>query len=138
MVDLELPPQPAPDPDTAGYWSATTRGELSLARCEDCARWVHPPTEQCPSCGGRMRFEPVVGTGTVFSFIDIHQPTVPGYLSNLPYRVALVELDDQPGLRLAGGFDSSAATEPRIGDRVAIELVDLPGGPYRVPRFRPV
>lgn len=137
MVDVDLPPQPEPDPDTEGYWSAMSAGVLSLARCEECARWVHPPTERCAACGGGMRFEPVVGTGTVYSFITVHQPSVPGYLRDLPYRVVLVELDDQPGLRLPGGIDAHFA-EIGIGDRVSVELVDLPGGPYKIPHFRPI
>jgi len=136
MVDLDLPPAPRPDPDTAGYWSATTAGVLAIARCGDCAWWVHPPVERCPRCGGTLRFERGAGSGTGFSFITVHQPSVPGFLRDLPYRVGLVELDEQPGLRLPGGFDAFSNAEPRIGDRVAIELVDLPGGPYRIPRFR--
>ncbi len=136
-MDLETPPQPSPDVDTEGYWEANQKGELSLCRCSDaaCGYWNHPPLERCRLCGGPTTFEPVSGKGTIFSFIVAHQPSVPGYLSNLPYLVALIELDEQPGLRLVGQVPVSKRDEIRIGQRVSVDLVELPGGPYRVPSF---
>lgn len=133
-VDLDQPPHPSPDPDTEGYWEATVAGGLSLARCLGCREWHHPPFERCPTCGGAIAFERVDGSGTVFSLVLVHQPTVPGYLRDLPYAVALVELDEQPGLRIPV---RAPRTHPvAIGDRVELELVDLPGCRYRIPSIR--
>lgn len=137
MVDVNTPPQPGPDSDTEGYWEANQKGELALCRCSDssCGLWIHPPLERCRACGGPTTFEPVSGQGTIFSFIVAHQPAVPGYLVDLPYVVAMVELDEQPGLRLVGKVPTSARDEIRIGQRVSVDLVELPGGPHRIPSF---
>lgn len=135
MVDVEQPPHPAPDPDTRGYWEATAAGELRLARCTACRLWHHPPFERCPSCGGGVAFEPVGCGGTVFSVVAVHQPTVPGYLRDLPYRVALVEVDEQENLRMPVRVPVSISVA--IGDRVTLELLPLAGSPYRVPGIRP-
>jgi uncharacterized protein len=73
----------------------------------------------------------------VHAFIVVHQPAIPGYRDQLPYTVALVELDEQSGLRLPArvvGIDPAAVT---VGLRVAAEIVDLPGGDYKVAVFRP-
>lgn len=137
-VDFDAPLQPDPDPDTAGFWAATQAGVLRMARCEVCSRWSHPPVERCRACDGLLRFEKILGTGTVFSLIQVHQPSVPGFLRDLPYRVGLVELDDQAGLRVVGGFAPVWSAEPAIGQRVAVRLVELPGGPYRTPEFHPI
>jgi uncharacterized OB-fold protein len=80
------------------YWLAGAEGELRLARCRTCRRWLHPPRPLCPRCRGRdIGREPVSGKGTVWSY------TVSRYgWAGLepPYLVAEVELEEQPGLRV--------------------------------------
>ena len=85
-MDLQTPPQPAPDADSAGFWAATAAGELRLCRCADCRRWHQPPLERCPACGGATGFELVSGCGRIKSFIVVRHPAVPGYLEKLEAR----------------------------------------------------
>jgi uncharacterized OB-fold protein len=135
---LSLPPQPVPDAVTAPFWAALAEGRLAMCRCEQCELWLQPPLERCRRCAGPTRFVDVAGTGTVYSFIVQHRATVPGYLDDLPYVVALVELDEQAGLRLPArivGVDPAAV---RCGLRVRAEFADLPGGDFTVAVFRPV
>ena len=137
MTAAQYPPQPVPDVDSAGFWEATAAGRLALCRCVECRVWLQPPLERCRQCAGETRFEDVSGRGAVYTFIVQRQPSVVGYVDAVPYVVALVELDEQPGLRLAGrivGVDPEAVT---VGMRVEAEIVDLPGGDYRVPVFKP-
>src|SRR5690606_677390 len=80
------------------YWTGGSDGRLLIERCRSCRRWQHPPTGTCESCGEPAAPEPVSGQGTVFTFTVNHQqyhPEVPP-----PYVIAIVELDEQPGLRL--------------------------------------
>jgi len=74
----------------------------------------------------------------VFSFIVANRASVPGFLELAPYVVALVELDEQPGLRLASRLAGIDAHGVEIGMRVQGEIEALPGGSYRIPIFRPV
>ena len=80
------------------FWTGGRDGRLSIQRCGSCRRWVHPPIEGCPACGGALAFEPVSGHGTLFTFtVNLQQfhPDVPP-----PYVIAIVELDEQADLRL--------------------------------------
>lgn len=52
-----------------------------------------------------------------------------------PYAVALVDLDEQPGLRLPGRM--VAADDVQIGMRVQARIEDLRGGDFRVVVFAP-
>jgi uncharacterized OB-fold protein len=136
VTAADLPPQPAPDADSEGFWAATADGRLAICRCSGCRIWLQPPLERCRRCGGPTTFEPVAGTGTVYSFIVQRQPVAAGY-AEVPYVVALVDLDEQAGLRLPArlvGIDPEAV---RVDMRVRAEIVDLPGGDYRVPVFSP-
>ncbi|SRR6266508_6598675 len=131
------PPQPDPDVDTAPFWKATAGGTLQMCRCQQCRRWQQPPLERCRSCAGRTAFEPVSGEGTVYTFIVQRQPAVVGYFDQVPYAVALVELDEQPGLRLPGRVVDVDAGAVTIGMRVRARIDHLPGGDYRVPVWVP-
>jgi uncharacterized OB-fold protein len=131
------PPQPDPDVDTEGFWEATADGRLALCRCTECRVWLQPPLERCRLCDGATAFEDVAGTGTIHSFVVQRQPAVVGYLDTIPYVIALVELDEQAGLRLPTRIVGVEPEEVTVGLPVVAELIDLPGGDYKVAVFRP-
>lgn len=102
---VSTPPALAPrilpqlDDATRSYWTAGADGQLRIAHCGSCQRYVHPPQDGCGDCGGALEFVAVSGEGTVFTHTVAHQqfhPDVP-----TPLVIALVELVEQPGLRLA-------------------------------------
>jgi len=132
-VPTDVPPQPLPDPDSVGYWDGLAGGQLVLSRCEDCRAWVHPPLERCRACGARTRFEPVSGDGAVAGFIVMHRASVPG-LGGGPHVIALVDLDDAPGVRLSGRLVAPPA-DARVGARVETRVVPVAGGPFHQPEF---
>jgi uncharacterized protein len=85
--------------DNRDFWQSGAAGELRIARCLSCLRWIHPPSPVCPYCdSGEVRPEPVSGRGTLFSYTENHQPWTG--MPRTPYVIALVELAEQPGLIL--------------------------------------
>lgn len=138
MTDaFSLPPQPVPDQDSAGFWEATADGRVALCRCQECGLWLQPPIERCRRCAGATEWAEVAGTGEVHSFIVQRQGAVPGYLDNLPYVVALVELDEQPGLRLPARLVDIEPEAVTVGLRVTARLLQHPGGDFTVVAFSP-
>jgi uncharacterized OB-fold protein len=84
------------------FWTGGAKGQLLIERCDECARWVHPPTGTCRECGGPLLARPVSGRGTVFTHtVNVHayNPAVP-----VPYVIAIVELVEQQDLRLAANI----------------------------------
>ena len=130
------PPQPQPDFDTEGFWEATAAGRVALCRCVGCDLWHHPPLERCRACAGETTFAPIAGTGRLRSFIVVQHGAVPGYLDAIPYVVGLVELDDQPGLRLIGRVLDVRPGELDCGALVRAEVMPLPPGEFSVVGFR--
>ena len=114
---------PAVTPDTEHFWRGGARGELVILRCASCATYIHPPAPVCPSCLSReQKPETVSGRGEVVTFTVNHQqwnPTVA-----VPYVIALVELDEQPGLRLATNIVGCPPEEVRIGMRVRVTFLE--------------
>jgi len=128
-----IPPQPLPDVDSAGYWEATEAGQIAICRCTECRTWVHPPLERCRQCGGALAYEPISGNGTVNSFIVMHRASVPGQ-GEAPHAIALIDIDDAPGVRLTGRITGDPAMV-RVGDRVTAHVIGVAGGDYRIPEF---
>lgn len=133
----EPPPQPLTDPDSEGFWRATAEGRLAICRCDSCGTWMQPALERCRACGGKTAFADVSGKGSLYSFIVVHQPAVPGFRDKVPYLLGLVELPEQVGLRLATRLVDVDASELADGFALRVEIVDHPGGDYRIPVFRP-
>jgi uncharacterized OB-fold protein len=134
---LQVPPQPLPDPDSAGFWQATAAGRLALCRCTSCRLWMQPPLERCRACNAPTAFEPTVGRGSVYSFIVQHRGVTVGYIDRVPYVIGIVEFDEQVGLRLPGRIVDFDRADVHVGMRVRARLEPLRGGPFVVPVFAP-
>ena len=90
-------PLPVPDEETANFWEGARRHELVIPRCGDCGFYIHYPKQRCPHCHSENVSGAVVsGRGTVYSFSIVHVRLAPGF--DPPYPVALVEIEEQPGL----------------------------------------
>ncbi len=132
---MSFPPQPDPDFDSQGFWDATAQGQLKMCHCTACGLWMMPPLEKCRKCAAPTRFDTVQGAGSVYTFIVQRQGAVSGYLESLPYTVAIVELDEQEGLRLPGRIVNIAPEDVHCGMRVKVSFEELPGGDFKVPVF---
>ena len=82
--------------------------------------------------GGPVHFEEVSGEGTVFSYIVVRQVLVPGRIP--PYVVGLIELVEQPGLRINAVIAADPA-DVRIGQQVKLRITELEESGYRIPEF---
>lgn len=117
-------PLPAPKvtPENQHFWTGGAQGELVFLHCSACDRYLHPPSPICPSCRRRtLRPRAVSGLGTVYSYTVNHQRWVPGL--EVPYVIALVEIAEQPGLRLTTNLVGCSPDEVRIGMPVRVGFV---------------
>jgi uncharacterized protein len=131
-----LRPRPIPDQVSAFYWEAAAHGHLAVLRCEACRRLHHPPEVACPHCGATaLHEEAVSGRGTVFAATVARQAFDRAFTDAVPYSVALVELDEQPGLHVLTNLVGTDALVP-VGTRV--ELVVEAHGDWSLPQFRVV
>ena len=132
-------PLPQPDDVTRFHWDAATTHRLVLQRCRACGKLQYPP-EVCWIHRQADDFEQAeaTGRGVIYSYSIVDRPLHAGFVDALPYVVALVELDDQPGLRMltnlvdvpAGHSAGMAGTAgrgrirgPRRGHAAAVQTV---------------
>lgn len=130
------PARPLPsldDPATGPFWRAVRGRRLDFQHCPECdyVRW--PPAPVCPEClrpGGDWR--PVEPLGTVWSYAVYEHCFHPAFAAEIPYVVALVELDAGP--RMIAGL-SVAPEDARVGERVRAAFEDV--GDVTLVRFEP-
>jgi hypothetical protein len=130
-------PLPLPDEVTGPFWEGCRRGELRVQRCIACERLRFPPRPMCPHC---LAFDPrwvrVSGEGVIFSFVVCHPPVLPAFQAQAPYAVVLVELAEDPGLRMVGGVRGTTPGSLRIGQKVRVDFEEVADGVV-LPQWRP-
>jgi uncharacterized OB-fold protein len=106
-------------PETEFFWTSGADGRLRFQRCTSCGLMVHPPGPICPVCRTRtLEPTPVSGRATVASYTVNHQPWIPGF--DPPYVVAIVEIDEQPSVRLMTNVVGCPPEDVEVGMLVQV------------------
>jgi uncharacterized OB-fold protein len=101
------------------FWTGGEHDELRFLRCDDCGWWLHPPAPICPRCLSRgLSVSAARGLARVHAFTVNHKQWIPGF--DPPYVVAIVELDEQAGLRLTTNIVQCAPEAVHTGQRVRV------------------
>ncbi len=128
-------PLPQPGPDMVPFFEAARRRQLVVQRCGGCGTLRFPARAICSHCLSReATWMPVSGRGTVFSFAVMHQAAHPGFASEVPYAVVVVELDEGP--RLLTNVVDCPVGDVRIGMPVEVVFDDV-APDVTLPKFRP-
>ena len=126
MADAKTYRKPLPrvDEESRGFWEALVRHELYVQRCRACGTTRFYPRAVCTACpGGDTEWVRASGRGTVYSFTVTHQNQAPGFREELPYVLAIVELDE--GVRLMTNVVGCAPEAVRIGMPVEVVFDDV-------------
>lgn len=122
--------------ETKPFWDACKEGRLLLQRCRACGEHQSYYRGFCAHCWSRD-VEDVVssGRGTVWSYTVTHQNRTPGYKEELPYVVALVELEG--GVKVFTNIVGCDAERVHIGMAVKLTFAQAENG-TSIPLFEPV
>ena len=131
----EFQPVPPPDELTSPFWAGGLSGELRLQRCANCRHLRYPISSICPRClAGEAAWEAVSGQGTVQTYIVFERAYHDSWKDQVPYVVALVELDEGPVfLTNIVGVPPSMV---RVGQRVTA-IFERRSQDAALPQFRP-
>lgn len=107
-----------PTPEAEEFFAGAARGELRIQRCRHCGQHHHYPRSLCPHCGSdALEWITASGSGVVHSFTVIRQHGFPPWRDQVPFVVALVDLDEG-GARLLAQMPTTEPDAVRIGMRV--------------------
>jgi uncharacterized protein len=90
-------PLPQVDEVNRQFWEATRHRELHLQHCGDCGQVWYPAGTNCPKClSTNFEWSAMSGRGTVWSFIVYHHCWHRGFEKDMPYNVAMIQLEEGP------------------------------------------
>ena len=137
-IDSEVrPARPHPyiDEISAGHWEAAQRRRLAIQQCGGCGTFMHYPSALCINCqSANLGFTEVSGHGTVYSFANVRHDFHPAFVP--PYVIALIDLDDAPGVRMYTNILEADLDALHIGMAVKATFEDLGDGTL-IPQFMP-
>ncbi|MFP5511056.1 MAG: Zn-ribbon domain-containing OB-fold protein [Alphaproteobacteria bacterium] len=115
-------PLPVIDHDSAPYWEAAREGRLDIPLCGDCGKHHFYPRAICPHChSDNLKFDTVSGRGVVHTFTIARRPAGPAFADDVPYVVALIELEEGP--RMMSRIQTDDPETVQIGARVEVTFV---------------
>ncbi|EIE51032.1 hypothetical protein C357_10894 [Citreicella sp. 357] len=115
-------PLPVIDHDSAPYWQAAHEGRLDIPLCGDCGKHHFYPRAICPHChSDNLKFDTVSGRGEVHTFTIARRPAGPAFADDVPYVVALIELEEGP--RMMSRIQTDDPEKVHIGAEVEVTFV---------------
>ncbi len=130
-----LKPLPNPTPDSQPFWDACARHSLELQKCLNCGQFWFPPGNRCGHClCADYAWQAVSGKGSVVTFTVMRRAYHPGFSDELPYTVAVVELEEGP--RLVTNVIDCGPEDMKIGMPVEVVFSDC-SDEATLPLFRP-
>ena len=126
---------PAPTAESRAFWTGGEQGDLLIHRCRSCGHWFHPPAPVCFRCRSLdVGPEPASGRGRIAAFTVNRQPWIPAFPP--PYLVAMVEIAEEPDVRLVSNVVDLPLEEAAVGLEVAVFFEQWDD--IWIPLFRPV
>ncbi|HEY8156644.1 MAG TPA: bifunctional MaoC family dehydratase N-terminal/OB-fold nucleic acid binding domain-containing protein [Myxococcota bacterium] len=119
--------------DNGWWWEAVDRGELLIQKCSECGALRHPPRPMCPACQSTVWSGiPSKGRGTVYSYVVMRHPPIPGY--DYPLPIAVIDLEE--GTRIVSNVVGCKPEDVYIGMKVKLSIENVDED-LKLPLFRP-
>lgn len=128
-------PIPVPNAETKPYWDGCKRHELLVQTCDSCGNAQLYPRIFCTRCHSEsLKWKPSSGRGTVYSYTIIRRAPSKAFKADVPYVLALVELDE--GVRLMTNVIGCSPDKVKINLPVRVVFEDVTEN-CTIPKFVP-
>ncbi|MAP36039.1 MAG: hypothetical protein CL698_00045 [Chloroflexi bacterium] len=128
-----------PDQLTAPFWEAANDSKLVIQKCSKCDRFQHPPAQECGQCGsaGDLTWEEVSGKGRLYNYGVVHDCPIRLLQDDQPFNVAVVMLDEDPGIQMYSHLPGTPVDDVPVGADVEVVFEDTANG-QKVPEWKVV
>jgi uncharacterized OB-fold protein len=134
-VDAPRKPIPQPDDPSRPFFDGAQRGELMIQHCTTCDAYLAPGSRACTEClSEALAWVVASGKATLFTFAIMHQRYHPAFFDDLPYNLAVVELEEGP--RLNTNVVGIANAELQVGLPLMVTFEEAGDGVV-LPKFTP-
>ena len=136
MPDQLIPPIPQPSEITRHFWDGVREERLVILRC-DQGHYIHWPREVCPNClSTSLKPEVVSGRARLATYTMPALPFDPFYAAQVPYILAVVELEEQAGLQMVTNIVECEEKDLKVGMQLQVSFREVAPGVV-LPLFEP-
>lgn len=127
---------PVPGPESIPFWEGARNHELLVQRCKTCGHHWFPPSTVCTGCGNNnIEWVKSAGKGRIFSFVIFHRLYHKGWDGEIPYVVAIIELDE--GARMLSNVIGIPVQDVKCDMPVKVVFDDVTEE-LTLPKFSPI
>ena len=121
---------PVPDELSKPFWDAVNEKRLVLQHCGACNKLQYPPQKTCQVCNSdaKLTWKPVTGKGHIATYIVIEDGRLNRRMADMPYNLALVTLDEDPGINFYSNLPGTPAYKVPVGAPVEVTFEEVAPG----------
>jgi hypothetical protein len=137
MIEIEQPyakPLPTLTEENRPFWDGAREGFLRMQQCRECSHIRFPISHVCPEClSYEYEWKNLSGRGEVFAYIVYHKLYNKAFSKDIPYNVALVQLEEGP--RMYSNVVGCSNDSVKVGDKLVV-VFDPVTSEITIPKFR--
>jgi uncharacterized OB-fold protein len=128
-----------PDALTQPFWDAANEERLVIQNCQACNRLQHPPAPRCGQCGSgdSLQWKEMGGRGKIYNYGVVYDCPVRLLQEDQPFNVAVIMLDEDPGIQMYSHLPGTPVDEVPVGARVEV-VFEVTANGQKVPEWRVV
>jgi len=120
---------PVPDDFSKPFWDAINEKRLVVQNCTSCNTFQYPPRPACAKCGAdTLEWKDTSGKGHILSFFVTYDGRYQRRIPDQPYNVAVVSLDEDPGINFYANLEGVPVKEVPIGAAVEVVFEEVAPG----------
>lgn len=121
---------PVPDDVSKPFWDAVNEKRLVLQNCGECDQLQYPPRPRCSMCGSAdsLEWRAVEGKGRISACIVVEDGRLERRMADMPYNIALITLDQDPGINFYSNLPGVEPYKAPIGAPVNVTFEEVAPG----------
>lgn len=121
---------PVPDELSKPFWDAVNEKRLVLQYCAACHKLQYPPRKTCGTCGStdKLEWNEVKGRGHISTYVVIEDGRLARRIPDQPYNLALITLDEDPGINFYSNLPGVPVDRVPVGAAVEVIFEEVAPG----------
>ena len=121
---------PVPDELSKPFWDAVNEKRLVLQNCTACNTLQYPPRKTCAKCDSaeKLEWKEVKGRGHISTYIVIEDGRLARRIPDQPYNLALITLDEDPGINFYSNLPGVPVDKVPVGSAVEVIFEEVTPG----------
>lgn len=137
MTQAYKKPIPTPQGESDHYWQKAKEGELWLRKCNACGEAYFYPRDISPCCFSRdTTWIKASGKATLFTYGIVQRAPHPGFVEDVPFVTAIVELEEGPTMPTNIVIDDPTPENLKVGMALEAVFEDITDT-IALPKFKP-